>query len=82
MERQIIPRNFDQFNSIHDKLIARWREIATNGHILHLTGLYDNPEDAVTLNYLEDTSRQAGVQTTSLEIERIGARRHRPVRRS
>lgn len=71
MERQIIPKGADQFNSIHDKLIARWREIGANGH-LHLTGLYENPEDAVTLNYLEDTARQAGLQTTSLEIESIG----------
>jgi glutathionylspermidine synthase len=71
MDRQIIPKGADQFNSIHDKLIARWREIAPDGH-LHLTGFYDNPEDAVTLNYLEDTPRQAGLQTTSLEIESIG----------
>ena len=66
------PRGADQFNSLHDKLIARWRDIAPGSH-LHLTGLYDNPEDAVTLNYLEDTARQAGLTTTSLEIESIGA---------
>jgi glutathionylspermidine synthase len=71
MERQIIPKGADQFNSIHDRLIARWRAIAPGGH-LHLTGLYDNPEDAVTLNYLDDTAQQAGLQTASLEIESIG----------
>ncbi|MBS0529330.1 MAG: glutathionylspermidine synthase family protein, partial [Proteobacteria bacterium] len=71
MERRIIPKRADQFNSIHDKLIARWRDIAPGGH-LHLTGLYENPEDAVTLNYLEDTARQAGLATTTLGIEDIG----------
>jgi glutathionylspermidine synthase len=71
IERQIIPKRADQFNSIHDKLIARWREVAADGR-LHLTGIYENPEDAVTLNYLEDTARQAGLATTTLEIESIG----------
>lgn len=71
IERQIIPKRADQFNSIHDKLIARWRDIAPAGH-LHLAGMYENPEDAVTLNYLEDTAQQAGLATTTLEIEDIG----------
>lgn len=71
IERQLIPKRADQFNSIHDSLIARWREIAAGRH-LHFTGSYENPEDAVTLNYLEDTARQAGLDTTALDIESIG----------
>uniref|UniRef100_UPI0025D9A1B8 glutathionylspermidine synthase family protein n=1 Tax=Mesorhizobium sp. TaxID=1871066 RepID=UPI0025D9A1B8 len=71
IERQLIPRRADQFNSIHDSLIARWREIAA-GRRLHFTGSYENPEDAVTLNYLEDTAHQAGLDTTALDIESIG----------
>jgi glutathionylspermidine synthase len=71
IERQLIPKRADQFNSIHDSLIARWREIAA-GRRLHFTGSYENPEDAVTLNYLEDTARQAGLDTTALDIESIG----------
>src|SRR6478672_12561096 len=51
IERQIIPKRADQFNSIHDSLIAQWRSIG-NGHRLHLAGNFENPEDAVTLNYL------------------------------
>ena len=69
--RQIIPKNADQFNAIHDRLIERWRQIAPGAH-LHLTGSYDNPEDAVTLNYLEDTAHQAGLATTALAIESVG----------
>ena len=71
IERQLIPKRADQFNSIHDSLIARWREIADGRH-LHFTGSYENPEDAVTLNYLEDTAHQAGLDTTALDIESIG----------
>ena len=71
IERQLIPKRADQFNSIHDSLISRWREIADGRH-LHFTGSYENPEDAVTLNYLEDTAHQAGLDTTALDIESIG----------
>jgi glutathionylspermidine synthase len=30
-----LPRGADQFNSLHEKLIARWREMAL-GRFLHL----------------------------------------------
>jgi glutathionylspermidine synthase len=73
IERQIIPKRADQFNSIHDSLIAQWHSIG-NGRRLHLAGNFENPEDAVTLNYLEDTAHQAGLATTSLDIESIGLR--------
>jgi glutathionylspermidine synthase len=71
IERQIIPKHADQFNSIHENLIARWKAIAPGGR-LHLAGSYENPEDATTLNYLEDTAHQAGLATTALDIESIG----------
>ena len=69
--RRIVPKRADQYNSIHDHLIARWKEIAPGGR-LHLAGSYENPEDATTLNYLEDTAHQAGLATTALDIESIG----------
>ncbi len=71
IERQIVPKRADQFNSIHDNLIARWQTIG-RGRRLHLAGHFENPEDAVTLNYLEDTAHQAGLATTALDIESIG----------
>src|SRR6478609_8966515 len=71
MERRIIPARADQFNSIHERLIAAWKEIATGPH-LHLAGTTGNDEDAGTLAYLEDTARQAGLSTTLLDIEEVG----------
>ena len=71
IERRIIPKRADQFNPIHENLIARWKDIAP-GDRLHLAGSYENPEDATTLNYLEDTAHQAGLATTALDIESIG----------
>ena len=71
--RQIIPARADQFNSIHERLIEAWETLGDNRH-LHLTGMTDNPEDAGTLAYLEDTARQAGLPTTLIDIEAIGLR--------
>ena len=72
-ERRIIPARADQFNAIHERLIATWKEIAIGPH-LHLAGTTGNDEDAGTLAYLEDTARQAGLSTTLLDIEEIGWR--------
>ena len=73
IERHILPARADQFNSIHERLIEAWKKVGTGRH-LHLTGVTENTEDAGTLAYLEDTARQAGVETTLLDIEAIGWR--------
>jgi glutathionylspermidine synthase len=73
IERHIIPGHGDQFNSIHERLIEAWKKLGA-GHRLHLTGTTDNAEDAGTLAYLEDTARQAGLETTLIDIEDIGLR--------
>ncbi|MCA1473283.1 glutathionylspermidine synthase family protein [Bradyrhizobium sp. IC3195] len=73
IERRVIPSRADQFNSIHERLIAAWKEIAGSRHV-HLTGITSNEEDAGTLAYLEDTARQAGLSTTLLDIEQVGWR--------
>jgi glutathionylspermidine synthase len=73
IERHIIPIHADQFNSIHERLIEAWKKLGA-GRPLHLTGTTDNPEDAGTLAYLEDTARQAGLQTTVIDIADIGLR--------
>src|ERR1700722_8282444 len=73
IERRIIPAHADQFNSIHERLIEAWRKIGGDRH-LHLAGTIENPEDAGTLAYLEDTARQSGLATTLIDIEDIGLR--------
>lgn len=69
--RQIIPRDADQFNSLHERLIKGWKPLA-GGKKIHLAGMLDNLEDAGTLAYLEDTARQAGATTTILAMDKIG----------
>jgi glutathionylspermidine synthase len=78
IERQIIPKEADQFNSIHERLIEAWTKLgqgkSDQARHLHLTGTTGNAEDAGTLAYLEDTAVQAGLQTTMIDIEDIGWR--------
>jgi len=73
IERRIIPRSADQFNSIHERLIEAWKMIAPAAH-LHLTGTTESAEDYGTLAYLQDTAVQAGLSTTLIDIEDIGWR--------
>ena len=69
--RNIVPKDADQFNSLHERLIGGWKQIG-KGRRLHLTGMLDAPEDHGTLAYLEDTARQAGLDTKMLEITAVG----------
>lgn len=61
----------DQFNSIHEKLIARWQEAALSGTV-HFACVRDHEEDFATTVYLEDTAQQAGLATKRLFMDEIG----------
>jgi glutathionylspermidine synthase len=65
----------DQFNSIHEGLVAAWaglknRLSAQAG--LHLTCLAPHAEDEGTLRYLLDTALEAGVSAKSVPVAEIG----------
>ena len=81
IERRLLEAGADQFNSLHERLIEAWRKRRRTGH-LHLAGMLESPEDATTLAYLEDTARQAGLQTTLLDIEEHRLARRQRLRRS
>jgi glutathionylspermidine synthase len=64
--------NADQFNSIHERLIAKWKDIDPYlSKPIYFAGL-DNAEDQLTLVYLRDTAQQAGLQTLQMFMEEIG----------
>jgi len=73
VERNIVPENADQYNSLHEQLIAGWKTIG-RGRKLHLGGEVDNSEDGGTIAYIEDCARQAGLATKVLAMEAIGRR--------
>ena len=60
----------DQFNSLHEALIAGWPTLGLSGlvHFASLSGL----EDEGTVTYLQDTALQAGIPTCRIRIEDIG----------
>ena len=62
----------DQFNSIHDRLIARWRELAPYlpGRRIDFCSM-DDLEDGMTVTYLMDTARQAGLASSIFPINEI-----------
>jgi len=73
----------DQFNSIHDRLIAKWKDV--KGYLtepIYFAALeWEDPdpqvakeaaEDLLTVTYLRDTANQAGLQTRHIPIQDIG----------
>lgn len=76
-----LPKSADQFNSIHETLIARFEELSRIGYIkqhLHLTCMMDAPEDRGLISYLVDCAAQAGIDATVLGIDEIGTREQGP----
>ena len=60
----------DQFNSIHEKLIARWRAVA--GGRVHFAAVTTSLEDRSTVLYLADTASQAGIEPVEIDIADVG----------
>ena len=72
--QQQVKAHHDQFNSLHEKLIARWAEIRDHyeNPVLYFACVKDNIEDLGNLEYLRDTAMQAGFTTRQIAIEDIG----------
>lgn len=66
----------DQFNSIHERLIERWKEvakrIAVKPRIYFGVGKGSNREDWGNTEYLMETAHQAGFETSIISMEDIG----------
>ncbi|MBY0572983.1 MAG: glutathionylspermidine synthase family protein [Undibacterium sp.] len=61
----------DQFNSLHEKLVARWQTFPNKG-LIHFSCADANEEDEGNLSYLRDTAIQAGFATKQCSIEALG----------
>jgi glutathionylspermidine synthase len=64
--------NADQFNSLHERLIAKWKDIDSYLQKPVYFASADSPEDILTLAYLRDTAEQAGLATRQLLMHDIG----------
>ncbi len=65
----LLPPDADQFNSVHDRLIAQWGAIASGR--VHLAAL-DNLEDRATVQYLAQTAEAAGLTAIVSNLSDIG----------
>ncbi|KQQ23665.1 hypothetical protein ASF53_04850 [Methylobacterium sp. Leaf123] len=68
-----LPAGSDQFNALHERLIARLAEIAPPG-LFAFAADTSGPEDLGTAGYLQDCAVQAGCETILLDLAQIGLR--------
>lgn len=71
----------DQWNSVHDRLVQRWRDLAASGTLdgkqVHFLYLHpDHADDAgemeMTVHYMVDCAVQAGIQAVAQPIDDVG----------
>jgi glutathionylspermidine synthase len=64
----------DQFNSLHERLVARWRDLkqALTEPLYFAHADQGSGEDLMTATYLRDTAIEAGLETEMLGMDQIG----------
>ncbi len=62
----------DQFNSLHEKLIAKWKDLKDYINTPVYFADAGSEEDRMTTVYLRDTAEQAGLKTRPLAMHEIG----------
>jgi glutathionylspermidine synthase len=65
----------DQFNSLHERLIAQWQQIAAGlpvARTIHFSCVRDSAEDTGNIDYLRDTAMQADVDARMVFIDDVG----------
>jgi glutathionylspermidine synthase len=67
---------FDQWNSLHEQLVDRWKVVRdtlpTNELYFSWSGAEQTGEDQITTTYMQETAAEAGFETIALEIEDVG----------
>lgn len=71
LESSDFPGEPDQFNSIHEQLIAAWSRLGLPDRV-HFACARDSEEDKGTVDYLRDTAFQAGLDAPFLYMDEIG----------
>ncbi len=71
---QDFDKSKDQFNSIHEKIIAYWKYLKPylQPGKLHFTCLKETLEDLTNTEYMRDCAIQAGMETKLIFIDDIG----------
>jgi glutathionylspermidine synthase len=74
VDKNALPKAADQFNSLQEKLVSRFKEIAhlNQIHRLHFSCCKDSEEDRGTVQYLQDCAKEAGIEEQFIFMEDIG----------
>jgi glutathionylspermidine synthase len=70
---QDVKPSCDQFNSLHEKLIAQWARIREDsGDVVHFAAVGESDEDMGNLDYIRDVATQAGIDARFIDVSDIG----------
>ena len=74
VDRGLLSKGSDQFNSVQEKLVARLTAIKHHYQIneMHFACCKDTEEDRGTVQYLQDCAKEAGLENPFVFIEDIG----------
>ena len=62
----------DQFNCLHERLVAKWKDLKPHLAKTLYFGHDGSEEDSITVAYLRDTAEQAGLRTASIAMHDVG----------
>ncbi|MGY3438944.1 MULTISPECIES: glutathionylspermidine synthase family protein [unclassified Marinovum] len=68
----VLPEGADQFNGIHEALVARFSEVFEAGSDLHFTAVAGSPEDYGTVEAMGWAAREAGLGAHYFDLDKIG----------
>ena len=69
---RVLPPQTDQFNGIHEALVARFADIFAAKTDVHFAAIADAPEDYATVETLAWAAREAGLFAQYTDLEKIG----------
>ncbi len=69
---RILRADADQFNGIHEALVARFASVFEAGSDVHFAAITDAPEDYATVETLAWAAREAGLGAHYTDVEKIG----------
>ena len=72
MAAGVLPAHADQFNSLHEKLVARFAQLFPPVTHIHFSSDPDYVEDRQTVLFLEDIAVQADLKPRFVAIDQIG----------
>lgn len=77
---QEVEPGADQFNSLWEAFVAKWRELQAGRHLAGSPvyfGHAKSTEDLLTISLLRDTAQEAGIATEGIHMNEIGWNSHR-----